>query len=158
MSSVSKLDEAPPALYLHCVSTYKEMLSTARMIVVNEGSIAVWEGMLVQLVTGKLHLSIPYYTSVTRALKRMGCVTQLKRGGGVAASQWELHYEPTIEMFNSAQPKKEIKQDKYALLQGQFDSLNTRVLVLEAALQNLITEEIQTAQQLALDEQEEDND
>lgn len=138
-------DDAPEALYQHCVKVYEEMLSTAK-VATSEGDqghyeYVVWEGMLTTLITSKLNLSVPYYTSVTRALKRMGCIRQIKRGGGTAPSQWELIREPTEQLFNETKPLKAKAQDKYALMQDQITNLNKRVAVLERALKRIVMEE-----------------
>lgn len=137
--------DAPVALYGHCLITYKTMLSEATAIVVSEDdeeqTIIVWEGMLTRLITSQLNLSVPYYTAVTKALKRMGCIRQLKRGGGTAPSQWELLCEPTEELFINALPKRIPKMDRYELIQMQLDSQNNRILKLEKILENIIKEE-----------------
>lgn len=146
---------APPALFDHCRKTYKEMLAQAHAVVdmstvtgidpddetiissrldedgTRHGNIIVYEGFLTQLVTSKLSLSVPYYTSIIGALKRMGCIRQLKRGGGSAPSQWELIYEPTLEAFYNAQPAKVRKPDKHMALQEQVDNLSRRVSDME---------------------------
>lgn len=148
MSNVEQ-DNAPTALYLHCVSTYNQMLLTAQVRTTSEPGkdsaeareVVVWEGMLTSLITGELNLSIPYYTSVTRALKRMGCIRQLRRGGGTSPSQWELIRDPTPELFEKAEPRKEKRTDKYSLMQEQLTSMNRRLLKLEVALANIIEEE-----------------
>lgn len=134
-------NDAPVALYGHCLTTYQTMLSEASGIVEDDSTIIVWEGMLTRLITSQLNLSVPYYTAVTKALKRMGCIRQLKRGGGTAPSQWELLKEPTEELFINAVPKRIPKMDRYELLQMQVDTLNNRVLKLEKVLENIIKEE-----------------
>lgn len=63
-----------------------------------DSSIRVYEGALTNLF-GSCQVSIPYYTPVMRALKKMGCVEQLRRGGGTAPSRWVLYFEPTEEAF-----------------------------------------------------------
>jgi hypothetical protein len=109
-----------------------------------EGDLVVWEGMLTALITQKMNLSVPYYTHVTRALKRMGCIRQLKRGGGTAPSQWELITDPTPDLFEKAQPPKVDKPtDKYSLLQQQVTDQNKRILNLEKALEHFINEAVQ---------------
>jgi len=71
-----------------------------------EGKLLIYEGFLTTLVTRQLNLSVPYYTSVTNVLKRMGCVRQLRRGGGSAPSQWLLIKEPQEKDFLATLPKK----------------------------------------------------
>lgn len=145
----SKVEDAPPALYGHCSTVFNEMLTGAKSHVNPQGdTIAIWEGGLVKLITGTLYLSIPYYSSITQALKRMGCISQMKRGGGSGDSQWELHYAPTLEMFLNAQPKKEKKQDKWSIAQEQLDSQNQRILALEDIVQSFVDAEIENQKRL----------
>lgn len=132
-------DEAPEALFSHCQSVYQAMLQNAHKETHEEGdmlvSVIVYRGMLTQLVTGTLHLSVPYYSWVTQSLKKMGCVRQIKRGGGTSPSEWELIKEPTLELFEATREKKLRKPDRYGQLQGQFDALNRRVQAIEKFLE-----------------------
>jgi hypothetical protein len=143
-------DTSPDSLYLHCLTTYRAMLASATAKVVFDGAageageektIIVWEGMLTQFITGELHLSVPYYTKITQALKRMGCVQQLKRGGGTAPSIWELITEPTEELYkNKLAPKKKGVGKDYQF-QQQLDDMNRRISIMERAFAKLIDEE-----------------
>lgn len=128
-----------PAMYEHCRRTYQEMLAQSRSIIdtaPDEGSdesthIVVYEGFLTHLVTQKLNLSVPYYTSIRRNLVRMGCIRQLKRGGGSSPSQWEMIYEPTEDAFMRTQPPKSTKPSKDEQVQEQIRNLSARVSELE---------------------------
>lgn len=100
----------------------------------------VWEGFLTRFITEELHLSVPYYTSVTQALKRMGCVRQLRRGGGSSPSLWELLTEPTEGLFNNSLPKKIYQVPRVEQLQEQVDSQEARIKSLEDILENIIKE------------------
>jgi len=140
MSSNSKTpeDDAPPALFEHCKNTYQAMLAEAKRVPVNTTAddetveyIVVYEGFPTRLITGKLNLSVPYYTSIRAALLRMGCVRQLRRGGSSTPSQWELIYEPTLEAFLKQVPTKVPKQDKAAEARQQISALAARVSALE---------------------------
>jgi hypothetical protein len=64
----------------------------------------VYRGHLTKLFT-KLHLSTPYYSMVTKQLKAMGCIEQLRRGGGGAESEWQLIAAPTEDLYD-AHPKE----------------------------------------------------
>lgn len=140
-----KGDDTPAALYIHCVNVYNAMLRDAKGIVITnddgeEDTLVMWEGMLTGLIVNKMNLSVPYYTSVTRALKRMGCVRQLKRGGGTAPSQWELLHDPTPELFESALPPRTKRTDKNSLMQEQLTSFNRRLLKIETLMDEIIRE------------------
>jgi hypothetical protein len=71
-----------------------------------ETTMVVYEGMFTKLVIEDLGLPTPYYTSVRRKLLDMGCIRQLRRGGGTAPSQWELLREPTADLWDAI-PKAE---------------------------------------------------
>lgn len=131
---------APPALFDHCRRTYLEMSRQATSVIEPGSSdsedeersrIVVYEGFLTHLVTQQLNLSVPYYTSIRKNLIRMGCIRQLKRGGGSSPSQWELIYEPTPEAFATAQPPKVPKQTKESAMNEQIRNLSARVSELE---------------------------
>jgi hypothetical protein len=134
MSSGTSDLEATPALFDHCVKVYEAMLADATP---DESQMIVYEGFLTQLITGKLNLSVPYYTSTRKALVNMGCIRQLRRGGSTTPSQWELIYEPTLEAFMRQQPKRERKPDRHAQQQELIDNLIARVAQLEAQVKSV---------------------
>lgn len=137
-TSTTPDDDAPPALFEHCRRVYAAMLDEARALAPNdnpdenEDVIIVYEGFLTKLITHQLNLSVPYYTSVRTALIRMGCVRQMRRGGGSSPSQWEMIYEPTLEAFLKAEPPKSPKQTKAGATEQQIVALARRVSDLEA--------------------------
>lgn len=142
----SSQGDAPAAmLYQHCESAYNKMLESAKRV---DGAV-VWEGALTRLITRDLNLSIPYYTSITRTLRAMGCIRQLKRGGGTAGSQWELINDPTEDKFNEVLAKGVPTPDaKGPMGSGllsqhsyQINQILQRLQVLEDALVNIINEE-----------------
>lgn len=118
------------AIYDHCVAVYKAMLEEAEM---EELDGLVYEGHLTRLIIQDLGLSTPYYTQVKRRLVAMGCIEQLRRGGGHAMSRWKLLTEPTEESFNSIASQKHAPKGKYAVLAQQLRDLNRRVTQLEMA-------------------------
>lgn len=131
---VAELEEeqALPAIYEHACNVYRLMESTARLITMEarglQEEMLVWEGHLTKLITGEpLHLSVPYYTAVTRELKRMGCIRQLRRGGGNAPSQWQLLTEPTEQLF----------RNEYDYVASSKRKANNRIEALEQGLRAL---------------------
>lgn len=142
----SSQGDAPAAmLYQHCESAYNKMLETAKRV---DGAV-VWEGALTRLITHDLNLSIPYYTSITRTLRAMGCIRQLKRGGGTAGSQWELINDPSEEKFSAVMaqgaPTPDTKGPMGTGLMSQhsyqINQILRRLQTLEDALVNIIEEE-----------------
>jgi len=136
--------EAPlPALYNHCVAVYAAMEKKAYPVSVEGLRMLVYEGKFTQLVGG-VGLSVPYYTSVRQALMSMGCIRQLRRGGGGALSQWELVRQPTHELWATVEQPKgnarrttgEVEQAIASVQQVQRD-LAQRVSALENQVKEL---------------------
>lgn len=120
-----------PLLFDHCCRVYAELCVTARKEV--EDGPLVWEGHLTKLFA-QLGLPIPYYTTVMRKLKGMGCAEQLRRGGGGSASKWQLNFEPTEELFLGTRVLQTAKSGKLATAEQQIRDLNKRVSALERLL------------------------
>lgn len=139
---VPDLESAPPALFDHACKVYRTMLSESTKVEREGQELIVYEGFLTKLVTEKLALSVPYYTSLREALMRMGCIRQLKRGGGTAPSQWELIYEPTLDAFMRAPLKKtQTRAGRVSTARAQQDqimALNSRVSKLESQVHGLL--------------------
>lgn len=147
-----------PALYDHIKRTYNAMLREAESRPADDGlSMVVWEGHLTHLIMHQLNLSSPYYTKVTRALRAMGCIRQLRRGGSTGQSLWELIKEPEEASLIallvpdadgntgiSGNQKGQAAGSNATILQQiqqQITDMNTRLLVIEKAFENLIEEE-----------------
>lgn len=95
-------DTSIPVIFDHCVVVYKAMYDLAEQREAEDGSsMLVYEGHLTHLLTS-LNFSTPFYTGITRELKRMGCIRQLRRGGGNTPSQWLMITEPTREIYRNA--------------------------------------------------------
>jgi hypothetical protein len=133
--SETDTDEALPAIFEHCRTVYKEMEAEANLVSregegIDGSAELIWEGHLTKLFA-RLHLSVPYYTSVTRELKRMGCIRQRRRGGGNASSQWIILTEPTEELFRSDQNRTSgiaaKKANKLEMLEQQVKDLSRTV-------------------------------
>src|SRR2546428_7927234 len=90
-----------PQVFYHCRTVYDAMRADARIQVDSEGRFIIWEGFLTKLVEN-VGLAMPYYTEVRKHLTRMGCLRQLRRGGGSTPSQWEVIRRPTRELFLNA--------------------------------------------------------
>lgn len=149
MNSSQGEAETLPVLFNHCKDVYAAMLrSSSKQSFIEDGQTkeaVLYEGFLTKLVTEDLHLSVPYYTSVMRALKKMGCVEQVRRGGSTSPSQWRLYFEPTEDLFkNKAGGKKRASSQhdsRLSQVEGIVQTLNQRVTTLENILRNLADEE-----------------
>lgn len=130
------MDDKPehiPAGFLHCETIYKAMLEQAQ--VDDEGENLVYEGFLTHLFEEQ-GFSVPYYTTVMKDLRRMGCVVQLRRGGSSTPSRWQLEKEPTLEAFIKEQDKD--KGRKRSTNEQRYNDLNKRVATLEKLVEALL--------------------
>lgn len=107
------------------------MLEESHLVQNEEQGVLVYEGFLTRLITSKLNLSVPYYTSIRNRLIEMGCIRQLKRGGGSAPSQYEMIYEPSLEAFMKAEPAKVPKASRADAADEQIRNLAMRLSELE---------------------------
>jgi len=126
MTSPQEEQSAPPRLYEHCLTVFEQMRTEAKPAAVEGAHALVYEGFLTRLFN-RLSLATPYYTSVMQALRKMGCVRQLSRGGGASPSKWELLTEPTIELFTGAQVKKLHDNTWRGQMQQQVSDLRDRL-------------------------------
>ena len=122
-----------PAVYYHAQQVYQEMFNRAGMAGEDQ---LVYEGHLTKLFLD-LHFSTPYYAKVTHALRAMGCIRQLRRGGGSAESQWELLREPTQYLWEQSRSKKTAPgtktEQRFEQLEQQLRAHNDRLNRLEGA-------------------------
>lgn len=128
-------------VFRYCCDVYKIMDSEANTIRSDDpsgGSMRVWEGFTTKLIRDRMGLSVPYYTAIRSNLLRMGCVRQLRRGGGSSASQWELIREPTEELWNTAPHKRSYSASKQDAALGQITDVVRRLTRLEQNFDTLI--------------------
>jgi hypothetical protein len=98
------MTEIVPAMFEHCARVYTAMEKDSKVeIDDNDTQMRVYEGHLTR-VFAKLELSTPYYTTIMKHLKRMGCVEQIRRGGGSQTSKWRLIKEPDAQAFDAYAP------------------------------------------------------
>jgi hypothetical protein len=132
--SVASGEVKTPALFERCVTVYQAMLHDAKVVEEAGVEIVVWEGFPTTMLRDELKFSTPYYTSIFRALRRMGCARQLRRGGSSTPSQWMLIHEPTPELFNDTKVDEPSAQEvRFAILEQANRDLLRRVERLEAA-------------------------
>jgi len=127
-----------PALYEHACRVYDEMYKHSSVEEHQQGSmftasLRVYDGHLTQLFK-KLMLSVPYYTTIKNQLIGMGCIEQLRRGGGNATSKWVLWSRPELEAWKEFAPKKARRGNATQQMQGQIKALHERVASLEVNL------------------------
>lgn len=137
-------ENVAPALYEHSVNVFNAMRERAQVDQLTTGGEEqglVYEGFLTKLFSDDLGLSVPYYTTVMRQLRRMGCVTQLRRGGSSTPSRWQLLEEPTIEAFISDHDRSSSKVQRKSRLDSveqQNRDLASRINDLESQVDQLL--------------------
>ena len=95
---------APPALWEHATRTFDAMktIATKEPVSVSDTEQVeafVYEGFLSRLMFEELGIPVPAYGKVLGVLKDMGCISQLRRGGGSSPSRWVLWKDPDLELF-----------------------------------------------------------
>lgn len=146
------IDERPlPALWTYVQKVYSTMKEEAETGIINPGAEReetglIYEGHLTNLFSN-LGIPNPYYTSVTRMLKLMGCCVQLRRGGGPSASRWCLDKTPTEDDFRAAlvsgrkglQNRGKLAQVEQRIrdLTSYTQRLESRIAVLEAHIKGV---------------------
>lgn len=118
-----------PALFEHAVRVYEEMKKNSE-VDENYGDNVVYEGHLTNLFK-KLRLSVPYYTSIKNQLVGMGCIEQVRRGGGNATSRWVLWKEPDLAEWKDFAPARARRGNATTMMQAQIKALSDRVAKLE---------------------------
>jgi hypothetical protein len=126
-----------PALYEHAVNVYEHMEAVARPEEVEGAGLqVVYEGHLTGLFR-QLRLSVPYYTSIKNQLIGMGCIEQLRRGGGSAKSKWVLWKAPTLDDWKAFSPVRARRGTKTTVLEQQIRDLARRMGALEERIEYL---------------------
>jgi hypothetical protein len=130
-----QLPPGVPVLFDHCKSVYDGMLAKARPD--NDGNM-LYEGHLTHLILDELNFSAPYYTKTLQALKRMGCIRQLRRGGAGTPSLWEVVREPDEDAFRSGVNRGMTRSQKVNSYEQRLADLSKRVSDLEDLAQMLV--------------------
>lgn len=129
-----------PALYAHIMKVWNAMYDES--VIVTEGR--AWQGRLTTLFN-KVGVSSGVYSSVTHRMRSMGCISQIKRGGGGNPSTWLLHKPPTIGEFDATRHGGYLTAERKRLGEqaAQIQALVDRIARLEARVDLLIEWKIQ---------------
>jgi hypothetical protein len=122
-------DRTVPKLYDWADAVYQKMCEAATERVIVEGgpAVRVYEGHLTNLCRD-LDVPNPYYTKIMKALKELGCVEQLRRGGGSALSQWIMIEAPTAEAFIDRVERKTAASGRLGQLEQRIRDLQKLVI------------------------------
>lgn len=118
-------DRPTPAMWDHVQLVFNEMEKRSTIEQLAGEPVKVYEGHLTGLFQ-ELGIPNPYYTHIMKALKAMGCVDQIRRGGGAAYSKWQLCYPPTEEGFMTYDDNRLPNRAK-----GKIGALEQRVKLLD---------------------------
>lgn len=107
----------------------------ARMVA--ESREGLWQGSLTEVVTDVAHPS--YYTKITKRLKAVGAIEQIKRGGGGAPSVWQiLNANPDFTVSYlpaSEKPKASDFEARLDKLEQEVYGFNTKQAIADLALE-----------------------
>ena len=120
-------------MYDHSKRVYMAMHAEAKLEVVEGEQLVFWTGHLTRLFE-RLHYSTPYYSAITQILKRMGCIKQIRRGGGNAPSVWELVKEPSEDLFANAEELRKPGGRPEDIINQRLRDMNERLVAVEKAL------------------------
>jgi hypothetical protein len=140
MPDETEAEEALPVMYDHSLKVFKAMFekATPERLPGYDEPVMVYTGHLTKLITDELKLPNPYYTATTRELVRMGCILQLRRGGGNASSQWVLVKMPSEQLWREKVATKRRSTSRLDFLeQGQRD-IHNRLTQLENQIRQLL--------------------
>lgn len=126
-----------PALFEHACNVYADMEKSAKPVAHQGQEILVYEGHLTQLFKG-LRLSVPYYTAIKNQLIGMGCIEQMRRGGGSGMSKWVLWKTPTLDEWQAFSPSKSRRGSKQLMMEQRIKALQDRIDKLEEQVEGII--------------------
>lgn len=127
-----------PALFEHAVKVYESMHREAREEAIGDRFHLVYEGHLTNLFK-RLRLSVPYYTDIKNRLIAMGCIEQLRRGGGNGTSKWILWKLPTLPEWQQAVALAPKRGNKQTVHDQQIKDLNERLACQELLMKVVIS-------------------
>lgn len=127
MAAEEEVVRTPPAMWDYAYKTYMAMLDQSKTT--EEAGVVhvVYTGFISGLMFDDLNVPVPYYGKILKALKAMGCVTQLRRGGGKSPSQWELWKTPTVEDFEKVWGQQQQEEHKTTPTESHLKDI-TRML------------------------------
>lgn len=128
-----------PALYGHCVTIYRMLHREAEDVDFEGDTVRVFEGSTTN-VFNRAHLSTPYYSHVMKRLQNMGCVRQIRRGGGSSMSRWLIITEPTPEAWAQAAEMSRVtaRSGKVVQLEQKVRDLQRQFVEMKAVLDLLV--------------------
>jgi hypothetical protein len=127
-------EASAPAMWDHLKKIYEFMESHSEETTDNEQSIKVYEGFTTRMFQ-EASVPVPYYGKILDALTEMGCISQLRRGGGTSPSMWALWKPPEYDAYMVIHRKEPInpKIGKSQVLEQRMDALEARLQGLDIA-------------------------
>jgi hypothetical protein len=124
-------------MFEHCRTVYEGMLAVSA-----EGNgTHVYRGFLSTLIHRELGLPLSYYTEIKGVLEQLGCIEQVKRGGGTTPSEWKLYGPPDPYLFEQIRgPTQRRRAGSISMMEQSILSLNTRLIEVERQVALLIEE------------------
>lgn len=118
------MSDAPPVLWEYAEQTYQAMLERAGRV----DEKLVYEGFISRMIIEELKFPVPSYGKILYVLRQMGCIEQLKRGGGPTPSKWVLWKTPTLEDFNKVHgPVRSKYETQVSRMEQRIDDLTRQI-------------------------------
>jgi len=121
-------------MFEHACNVYKEMVVQSEID--PELGLRVYDGHLTNLFK-KLRLAVPYYTDIRNRLISIGCIEQLRRGGGSATSRWVLWKEPDLDEWKLSSSRRPGRGNTMTVLQQQMKDMMAMMRQLEMRVSRL---------------------
>jgi len=118
-------------MFQHCLLVYNTMMEQS--VQGPDSMPSVYRGYLTHLIRDELNLPLPYYTIIKRTLEQLGCIDQIKRGGGPQPSEWLLLH--ALDPLAYAQLQyNEVRTSRLDVLEQAVASMNQRLGKVERIL------------------------
>lgn len=129
-------------MFEHCSTIYKEF--EADSAVDNETGLIVWTGSIKQLGI-KLNTAQSTISNAVTLLESMGCITRLKRGGGLGQAQISLRHAPIEDVYlrtktiQKPRTRTDRAEDRIQALEASVAELTKAVKVILQQVNALLT-------------------
>src|SRR5438552_16082227 len=98
--------EALPTFFGHAIKVYSMLEREAVGVVREDGTIVrQWTGFFTHTIKDA-GFSSAYYSRIKPLLIELGCVTQVRRGGGTAPTVFILNHPPVVDDFHQFETRR----------------------------------------------------
>lgn len=128
-----------PALLKHSYSAYDLLASLAEPVALDEDNeVLMYTGSVTSTLLNIEGINTGNYSMVMNALKVMGCIDQIVKGGGRTKSTIKLNYPPDLTKFLATRETKKHGRAKDRAVQQQVSDIVERLTRVEAENRKLL--------------------